>query len=254
MTLMTRPGRHLRLAALIAGLAGLPAFAGTFTPPSGCTLEMTVQNRSCTVSQHYRCAADPGGDQRVTVFTREGAAFESRIDRETRWLESTNLMSGLSDRLLPEARDHASFSNLLRTGRDDFDFWTESGTGERLRHIGHDILTGESVEIGGLSLEVTEFDLRTYSATGEQLIHRQGNQFISRAHGRFYGGVESTSDWTGASHETNDTPVHFAFPGQPGFGDTTPHYDCDMQMVRRDHPDALPHDAPLRPIRIRALR
>lgn len=242
-------GRSLCLAAAFAGLAALPATAGTFTPPSGCTLEMTIQNRSCTVAQHYRCSADDPGDQRVTIFTRDGAAFESRIDQETRWMESTNLMSGLSDRLVDEARDHASFADLLRTGRDEFDFWTESNNGERLRHIGHDILTGEIVEIGGVPLEVTQFDLRTYSETGEQLIHRQGSQFISRTHGRFYGGVETSSDWTGATHESNDTPMRFAFPGQPGFGDTVPQYDCDLQMVK------LPlHDAPLQPIRIRALQ
>ena len=45
---------------------------------------MTVQNRSCTVSQHYRCDADAPGDQWVEYFTREGATYRSRIDDETR--------------------------------------------------------------------------------------------------------------------------------------------------------------------------
>ena len=50
------------------------------------------------------------------------------------------------------------------------------------------------------------------------LIQRKGQQFISRAHGRFYGGIEESTDWTGAAQQSNDSPVTFAFPGQPGFG------------------------------------
>ena len=215
---MIRP--TLSLCLLLAGAQ--PVLAASFTPPQNCTLEMTVQNRSCTVSQYFRCTDDPQGDQRVTIFDEEGPAFESHIDRETRWIESTNLRSGLSDRLEDEARDHASLSTLLRTGRDDFDFWTLSNSGQRLRHIGHDTLTGEARDIGGVQLEVTEFSLKTYSEDGQELIHRQGRQFIRTAHGRFYGGVESSADWTGTRIESDDSPVSFAFPGQPGFGLSVP--------------------------------
>lgn len=223
----------LASAAALLTIFGQPAAAaGLFTPPQGCTLEMTIQNRSCTVSQHYRCSMDDPGDQRVTIFTPDGPVYESRIDKETRWLQSRNLVTGLADTLVPDAPDHASFSTLLTTGRDDFDFWTVSNTGERLHHVGEDSLTGEKTEIGGVALEVTQFDLKTYNEAGDLLIHRQGNQFISRTHGRFYGGSERSTDWTGAALEDNDTPVRFSFPGQPGFGDTTPQYDCDLQMVR----------------------
>lgn len=238
---MSRSVLVTRLCLGLAALGATPAMtlaAGLFAPPAGCTLEITIQNRSCTVSQHYRCQSDEPGDQRVMIFTPDGPAFESRIDRETRWMQSRNLLTGLADTLVPDADDHASFSTLLETGRDDFDFWTVSNTGERLHHVGHDLLTGEKVTINGVELEVTQFDLKTYNSTGDQLIHRQGSQFISRAHGRFYGGQERSTDWTGAAVEDNDSPVRFSFPGQPGFGDTTPQYDCDMQLVRAD--DANP--------------
>lgn len=225
------------LTAAIMTISAQPsAAAGIFAPPAGCTLEITAQNRSCTVSQHYRCSADQAGDQRVTIFTPDGPVYESRIDVETRWMQSRNLLTGLADTLIEDSPDHASFSTLLNSGRDDFDFWTVSNTGERLHHVGHDILTGEKTEIGGVALEVTQFDLKTYSEAGDLLIHRQGSQFISRAHGRFYGGTEKSTDWTGNVTEDNDTPVRFSFPGQPGFGDTIPQYDCDMQMVRADEP------------------
>ena len=223
-----------RLIPAIAALflPALPAAAANFTPPEGCTLEVTIQNRSCTVSQHYRCSADAAGDQRVTYFDSEGPTFQSRIDKETRWIESRDMRSGIVDQLDPEAADPASFATLIATGRDDFDFWTQSSTGERLRHIGHDRLTGATKEIGGVALEETEFDLKTFNESGDELIHRQGNQYISRAQGRFYGGVEASSDWTGAATKTNDSPVRFSFPGQPGFAETKPAYDCDLQMVR----------------------
>lgn len=221
------------LAVTMFAASGQPAdAAGIFTPPAGCTLEITVQNRSCTVSQHYRCSADQAGDQRVTIFGADGPVYESRIDVETRWMQSRNLLTGLADTLVEDSPDHASFSTLLQTGRDDFDFWTVSNTGERLHHVGHDILTGEKTDISGVALEITQFDLKTYAESGDLLIHRQGSQFISRAHGRFYGGTEKSTDWTGAVVEDNDTPVRFSFPGQPGFGDTTPQYDCDLQMVQ----------------------
>lgn len=226
------------LAAGLALMLALPAWAANFTPPEGCRLEMTVQNRGCTVSQHYRCTGDAPGDQWVTYFTREGATYQSRIDAETRWMESIDLTTGLIDRLEDGAADDASFSALLATGRDDFDFWTRSNNGERLRHVGHDELTGDKTQIDGVPLEVTQFELTTYSETGDVLIHRQGQQFISRAQGRFYGGVETSQDWTGARQESNDSPVTFAFPGQPGFGSTTPEYDCDLQMVRGHGPTA----------------
>ncbi|UXU75352.1 hypothetical protein [Paracoccus sp. SMMA_5] len=228
----------MAVAAWLSLAAGAAQAAG-FTPPKGCTLDMTVQNRSCTVSQHYRCAQDKPGDQWVVYFDRDGASYRSRIDRETRWMESTDLRTGLTDVLEDQARDHASFSTLLKNGRDDFDFWTRADSGERLRHVGHDVLTGQKVQIDGVTLEVTQFELTTFSEGGEVLIQRRGQQFVSRDHGRFYGGIEQSSDWTGTAQETNDSPVTFAFPGQPGFGAVTPEYDCDLQMVRGRGADIL---------------
>jgi len=225
--------------AVLLTLPALPALAANFAPPDGCRLEVTVQNRGCTVSQHYRCSGDAPGDQWVVYFTPEGATYQSRIDRETRWMESTDLRTGLVDTLEDGAKDDASFSGLLATGSDDFDFWTRSNSGERLHHVGRDELTGEKISIDGVELERTRFHLTTYSESGDVLIEREGQQFISRAQGRFYGGVETSSDWTGASENSNDSPVRFSFPGQPGFGSTKPEYDCDLQMVRGQRPDLL---------------
>ncbi|MCZ0960596.1 hypothetical protein [Paracoccus benzoatiresistens] len=218
--------------AALALLAALPGHAASFTPPQGCRLEATVQNRGCSVVQYYRCDADPAGDQRSAIFGEDGLRHLSRIDAETRWMESSDPNTGLVDVLVERSKDHASFQTLLKTGTDDFDFWTESNTGERLRHVGQDVLTGESAVIDGQELELTRFQLKTYGADGELLIERSGQQFVSRKTGRFYGGIETQSDWTGQRQETNDSPVTFAFPGEKGFGDTTPQYDCDQLLTQ----------------------
>ncbi|MFV0408657.1 MAG: hypothetical protein ACK5LJ_02840 [Paracoccus sp. (in: a-proteobacteria)] len=225
----------IRAAGLLAAgwLTLSAAQAGIFAPPESCTLEMTVQYRGCAVGQHYRCSNDAPGDQWVLYYDTDGARFMSRIDKETRWMESTNLRSGLRDELEPGAKDDASFSTLIGTGRDDFDFWTRSNSGERLHNIGEDRLTGESTMIDGVELELTEFELSVFAEDGKELIRSKGRQFISREHGRFYGGVETAADWTGESREDNDSPVTFAFPGEPGFGSTEPVFDCDLQMVMR---------------------
>jgi hypothetical protein len=236
----TLPAEGAALPALLGGgalavalcLIPLPGKAANFTPPQGCRLEATAQNRGCTVVQYYRCDADPKGDQRSASFDQDGISNLARIDSETRWIESIDPVSGLEDRLVENSADHASFDTLVKTGRDDFDFWTESNNGEKLRHVGHDELTGEMVSIDGVELEKTRFQLTTYAETGETLIERRGQQFISRATRRFYGGVETQSDWTGQHLESNDSPVLFSYPGENGFGDTTPQFDCDQLMTQ----------------------
>ena len=225
-------GPAAAIAVALMACAAAPASAANFVPPAGCTLEVTVQNRSCTVSQHFRCSADPKGHQRLALFGQDGMTHLSLIDEETRWIESSDPETGLVDTLEDDAADDASFSTLLESGRDEFDFWTLSNNGERLRHVGWDELTGEAVTIDGVDLEATKFQLTTTNEAGDVLIERQGGQFISRTMGRFYGGVEESSDWTGRRTETNDSPVTFSFPGEIGFGSTEPQFDCDMMMTR----------------------
>lgn len=223
------------LATLGLALVASGGHAANFVPPQGCRLEATVQNRGCSAVQYYRCDADAAGDQRSAIFGKDGLRHLSRIDAETRWMESSDPNTGLADVLVEDSPDHASFRTLLETGRDDFDFWTESNTGERLRHVGQDVLTGDSAVIDGQDLEVTRFQLKTYDATGELLIERSGQQFVSRATGRFYGGIETQTDWTGQRQETNDSPVTFAFPGESGFGETEPQFDCDQLLTQLLH-------------------
>lgn len=98
-------------AAFLAALSATPpAMAANFTPPAGCSLDLTVQNRGCTVAQVYRCDADPQGWQRTALFDRDGLYYLSAIDAETRWMESQSTRTGILDRLVENAPDDASFS------------------------------------------------------------------------------------------------------------------------------------------------
>lgn len=241
-------GRKVRMAVVAAsltlpGLAGAqgtggaipapsqsgPAGGPVYVPPAGCTLTMTVQERSCSVAQHFTCEADQPGDMNTVYFGSDGEmTYESRIDKETRWIWSRDPQTGIVDELEPGAEDDASFSTLVGTGRDDFDFWTKASDGVRLRQQGEDQLTGETEVIDGETLEKTRFKLTTYGESGETLIVRTGQQYISRSLGRFFGGIEDESDWTGTEDKLDRRPVEFIRPGEPGFASTQPRYDCEV--------------------------
>lgn len=218
-------------AAVLAFFPALPALAsGKFAAPQGCAVYATVQMRSCQVSQHYRCAGDAEGDQWAAYLDGDGPYYVSRIDNETRWIESWDLITGETDRLLSEA-DPASFTALLNTGRDDYDFRTESNTGEVRRYAGHDELTGEKVVIDGVPLEVTRFDLTAYADDGAMLWRRNGVQLIHREWRIFWSDRERFANAAGDEVETISTPVKFDLPGDKGFRAAEPIYDCDMTMT-----------------------
>ena len=224
----------LAYLALFGGLcAALPAQAGgTFAPPQGCTLEMTVQLHSCQVANHYRCAADPAGDQWVSLADGKGEFFRSHIDSETRWIGSLDLETGDYDALDAAASaDNASFSALLSTGRDDYDFVTRSSNGEVRRYIGHDQLTGERVTIGGVALERCSFEMRIEDGAGNALATRKGMQLISRKLRLFFSDTETYETVQGDHSEISQAPVTFAFPGDKGFAAAEPEFDCDMMMT-----------------------
>ncbi len=226
-----RIGAFSLLLALLTAAPAPPALAGAFTPPAGCEGFMTVQLKNCTVGNYYRCSADPAGDSRSTYFDGEGPYFTSRIDAETRWMESYDHIADEWDYLEPEAADHASFTQLLATGRDDFDFSTTSEHGETRRYVGYDRLTGESVRIDGIALERTEFDVTAYDEAGTPLWRRSGRQFIHRDWRLFLADTETFETAAGEVFEAEDTPVDFALPGERGFMTTDPMYGCTMMMT-----------------------
>jgi len=222
-------------AILAAGLLpAVPATAQSATPgifslPPGCTGWLTVQSRGCRVSNHYRCDADAPGDQWRADFDQEGIFFVSRIDRETQWVESFDMFPTIRQVLLPNPSDPASFSTLLSTGIDTFDFGLSAEDGSQSVVRGFDKLTGRSVTIDGVTLEETEFDY-TETATDGSVLHKaSGHEYINRDWRIFLSGI---SEWQGPDGmlPVDGTPRQFVFPGEPGFFTTEPIFDCDATM------------------------
>jgi hypothetical protein len=226
-------------AILAAGLLpAVPATAqsatpGIFSPPPGCTGWLTVQSRGCRVSNHYRCDADAPGDQWRADFDQEGIFFVSRIDRETQWVESFDMFPTTRQVLLPNPADPASFSTLLSTGIDTFDFGLAEDGGSQSAVRGFDRLTGRSVTIDGVTLEETEFDYTETAPDGSVTQKARGNEYINRDWRLFLSGI---SEWEGPDGmlPVDGTPRQFIFPGEPGFFSTEPIFDCDATMSSLD--------------------
>lgn len=226
------PARLLCIGgALLVAVAPWSAqAAGKFVVPKGCNAYVTVQYSDCQVSNHYTCDADPKGDQWVVYADQDGPVYMSRIDNETRWMESHDLYLGTSEEIGTEAQA-ASFTDLLKTGRDDYDFATKSSNGDQRRYAGYDKLTSKSVTIDGVPLEQTEFLMTTFDEGGNMISTRHGEQLISRTWRIFFPDHEDFETADGQKGSTVDRPVSFALPGEKGFLAAKPLFGCNMSTA-----------------------
>lgn len=209
-------------------LAG-PSAATTFGLPQGCTGLVTVQGAACTVDHHYTCAADPAGWQRRVSFDEGGLTYAGAIDDETQWVESLHVASGHSERLAPANPDPASFTELLETGIDTYDFTTLSDEIGPTRYVGRDILTGETEVIDGVELQVTDYAIRAETPDGRTIWSAQGREYIHEGWRRFLSGhgdyATPDMEWS-----VDDSPVEFIYPGEPGYLSAEPKYGCGAML------------------------
>lgn len=219
----------MRTALLPLFLLTTPAFAGSFTPPEGCTATLTLQGRGCYVANYYTCEGENPGDKWRADFDQEGMFYLSKIDNETQWVESYSLNPKVKQSLDPNPKDPANFTSLLATGRDDFEFGLTKETGEHTNVKGFDKLTGESVTIDGLTLLQTEFDYVETDDDGNELRKARGREYISEEFRNFFSGQSEYLDGTDWL-PMDGTPVQFARPGEKGFAVTQPLFDCDAVM------------------------
>ena len=229
-----------RLLALPLIFTTFPAFAGSFTPPEGCTPYLTVQSRGCYVANYYRCEADNPGDQWRADFDQEGAFYLSKIDSETQWIESYDMNPAVKQTLDPSPSDPASFSDLLSTGYDSFVFSLTKDNGEHTNVRGFDKLTGSSVVIDGVTLKQTEFEYTETDDAGTVLRQARGREFINAEWRNFYSG---SSEWYDGANwlPLEGSPVQFILPGEKGFAATQPIFDCDVVTSSLTAPiDVLP--------------
>lgn len=228
----------MRATALaLLALLPAPALAGTWAAPEGCEIFLTVQSKLCRVSNHYRCAADPAGDQWRADFDQEGLFFTSRINFETEWVESYESMPPSRQWLDPNPEDPARFSELLSSGVDTFSFGLSHDDGYRSTVRGFDRLTGRTVTIDGVVLEETEFDYTETDDFGTVIRRGRGHEYISREWRMFLAGPGETDLGDGQWLPIDGSPVDFIFPGEKGFASTQPLYDCDA--LTAEGPESL---------------
>ncbi len=154
--------------------------ATEFSLPAGCSAYLTVQDRSCGVEHHFTCIGDADGTQRRVSLSEDSMTYMGQIDAETQWLESYHASSGHTEKLESNPRDRASLSELIARGVDDFDFKTQSAEVGETRYAGRDTLTGRTIEIDGVTLEETTYEITAYAADGSVAWQSNGREFISR--------------------------------------------------------------------------
>jgi hypothetical protein len=205
-------------------VAAAPALAGTWSAPEGCEVFMTVQSKACRVSHYYRCTADAAGDQWRVDMDQEGPFFYSRINSEAEWVESYDPVRQVLD---PSPADRASFSELVASGIDTWDFTLSKEDGTGSRAAGYDRLTGKTVVIDGISLRQTEVEFTEYGLDGTVLRRARGNEYVNPDWRLFFAGPGETDLGDGQWLPIDGSPVQFIFPGEEGFLSTQPMYDCD---------------------------
>ena len=212
----------------------LPAAAGTWQPPQGCEVFLTVQSKGCRVSNHYRCAADAPGDQWRADFDQEGLFFKSRINYESEWVESLESNPPVRQTLDANPEDRASFSELLNSGTDTYVFGLSRDDGTHSNVQGMDQLTGRTVTIDGIALEETRFDYSEADDAGNVLHAARGNEYISREWRLFFAGPGETDLGDGQWRPIDGGPMQFILPGEKGFASTQPIFDCDALTARAE--------------------
>ncbi len=231
-------------AAMVPFLAASPAQASSFTPPEGCTGWMTVQSRSCRVSNYYKCSADAPGDQWRADFDQEGVYFLSQINAEAEWITSIEVPAMITQTLDPGAADPASFSGLLSQGVDSFAFGLSKDDGTASRVSGQDKLTGNSTTIDGITLQQTEYEFTETDAMGTILRRSRGNEYVNPDWRLFFSGPGEFDFGDGNWVPMDGSPVQFIFPGEPGYMATEPLFECDALTAEGPASDVIPVSLP----------
>lgn len=219
----------MRYLAVLICLAAPAAAQEVFTLPAGCSAYLTVQGASCQVEHHFTCESDPANQQRRVSLNEQGLTYAGVIDDEAQWISSFHALSGHSERLAPDPADPASLSELIKTGVDTYDFETRSDEIGTTRYVGRDALTGRQITIDDVTLEETTFQIIAYNAAGDIAWSAEGREFISRNWRMFLAGTSSiTTDVD--TFDTDDRPVEFIYPGEPGFLSAQPKHGCGVAI------------------------
>jgi len=214
-----------RCTILAALVAAAPAAAQqSFAAPEGCEATLTVQHKGCLVVNVWQqCPSDDPGDQWIALLGQGGLFSVQRVDREFQWVEAFKITG--DEELITPADDPASLDELFASQIDTWDFTLDTEEG-RERHVGYDLLTGETVMIDGEELLRTEFQGRTLDAEGNEIEASVGRQYVSEEHRMFFLGETWQPDTP--DRVVDLSPVEFIYPDEPGFFTAEPIYECNQ--------------------------
>lgn len=219
--------RALPLVFLLAPPApAMAQTAQTFSLPAGCTAYLTVQSNDCQVSHHFSCSNYAPGVQGRIDLGEMGATYIGTIDAEAQWINGFHPDNGSTETLEPGPVDPASFTTLLDSGTDTYDFFTRNDQSGLLHFVGTDSLSGNSVTIDGIRLEETNMDITALAEDGTKLWHSVGHEYVSRDWRVFLSGLGETTLAT-ETYKYDGSPVEFILPGEPGFLSPNPKFGCD---------------------------
>lgn len=219
----------MRLACALILLASPVAAQETFALPGGCEAFVTVQSESCQVDHHFICLGDPEGHKRRVSLDEQGMTYTGVTDDEAQWISSFHVLSGHSEVLESAPIDPASFSELIATDLDTYDFRTLSDEIGETRYVGRDTLTGRQITIDGVTLDETTYDITAYDGAGNEVWAAQGREFINRDWRMFLAGTGTVTTPDG-TYERSNRPVEFIFPGEPGFLSASPKHGCGVAI------------------------
>jgi hypothetical protein len=228
---------HMTATALGALLFALPGFAGSapksepegFALPAGCEAFLTVQNKSCSVMLMWQCEGAAEGKSWAANFSDYGLESISAYSPEYQWLDTVYTWDQSREQFTPPAADPIDMTELMKTGRDQYDFIMHRSLPDLSYDIhvtGSDHLTGEVETIDGQRLEKVAIQMTITAEDGTVEYQSAGMQYFSHELKQFFLGIEDVTDAEGRTEQYDDTPVDFILPGEPGFGATSPLYGC----------------------------
>lgn len=219
------------LPALLTVAFAAPASAADFGLPDGCDAFMTVQSKGCTVSLLWQCDVSPKGDFFEASFGPDGLETLTSYSAAYQWLDSVYTWDSSREEFLPPAKDPIELPMLLETGVDTYDFSmrrAEPDGSYNIRVVGADRLTGETRMIDGFTMDIVGTSLQITAEDGTIEYESSGYQYFSRELGHFFLGKESVIWDDGSLVDYDSAPVDIILPGEPGFADTVPLYECEQ--------------------------
>lgn len=215
-----------RLLTMTLALAGSGLAAQErFLPPAGCQAFVSIQMSSCRVSHLVRCVADGAGSYQLMHFDQTGFQSTETFNGEAAAAGNYRL-EGPEVVQTSVPGSEQSLSELLRDG---FDLYARLVDGDPAvgTILGHQVLTGEQVEIDGITFERIRLASAVLAPDGGLRATVSGTQLLQRDWGLYlYAGLDVLAA-DGTEIAIGSEPVRFDFEGDPGFLTTTPEEGCD---------------------------